>query len=242
MATPGANRYVKRVDQMPAATGTQALASVAARAFACDAALAGVIAGQAKLRQWPNRATLVNIGAPFEAILLLISGRARMSAYGVDGRVVLVQDFASGDLIGEGALIDDGRSEGEIVATDAVEAGSFATPVFIALMSGHACVAIAVSRLLVARLGSATRRMVAGATLSAVGRVYSELLRLARLSPTDRLSISPAPVLAELARSAQTTRETVSRAISALEKRGIIKRNADALVIVAPHRLEDLIV
>jgi DNA-binding GntR family transcriptional regulator len=54
--------------------------------------------------------------------------------------------------------------------------------------------------------------------------------------------ICPAPVLANLAVRAYTTRETVSRAVSALERRGIISRHADALVIVAPHRLEELVV
>jgi CRP-like cAMP-binding protein len=208
-------------------------------AFGCDAALAAVVGAQARFRQWPHRATLIGEGEAFDAILLLVSGRARMFAYGVDGRFVMVQDFGVGDLVGEGALIDEGVAGGEIVATEVVGAGSFATPVFIALMSSHACIALAVSRLLVARLGAATRRLVEGATLSAVGRVHAELLRAARAG--ENMTLSPLPVLAELARTVQTTRETVSRAISALEKRGIVRRSAEALIVVAPHRLEELI-
>jgi CRP/FNR family transcriptional regulator, cyclic AMP receptor protein len=210
-----------------------------ADAFGCDAALAAVVGAQARYRQWPHRATLIGEGEAFDAILLVVSGRARMFAYGVDGRFVMVQDFGVGDLVGEGALIDEGVAGGEIVATEAVGAGSFATSVFIALMSSHACIALAVSRLLVARLGAATRRLVEGATLSAVGRVHAELLRAGRAG--EGMTISPLPVLAELARTVQTTRETVSRAISALEKRGIVRRSAEALTVVAPHRLEELI-
>jgi DNA-binding GntR family transcriptional regulator len=77
-------------------------------------------------------------------------------------------------------------------------------------------------------------------TLSAAGRVHAELLRLARLG--DGHSVRPVPVLAALAVRVHSTRETVSRAINALERRGIVRRDADALVIVAPHRLEELIV
>ena len=40
----------------------------------------------------------------------------------------------------------------------------------------------------------------------------------------------------------QSTRETVSRAVSALERRGIVRRDGDALVIVATQRLEELVV
>jgi DNA-binding MarR family transcriptional regulator len=49
------------------------------------------------------------------------------------------------------------------------------------------------------------------------------------------------PVFAEMALALQTTRETVSRTINGLEKRGIVKRADNALAIVAPHRLEELI-
>ena len=213
--------------------------AIVSETFGCDALLAAVVAQQARYRSWPHRATIVAEGDDLDAILLLISGRARMLAYGVDGRVVLVQDFAVGDLMGEGALIDEGPAESEIVAIDPVGAGSFAPPVFVALMSTHACIALAVSRLLVARLGMATRRLVEGATLSAVGRVHAELLREARAA--SAMTIIPAPVLAELARTVQTTRETVSRAISVLERRGIVRRTAEALTVVAPHRLQELI-
>ncbi len=213
--------------------------AIFASAFGCDAALASVVAQQARYRSWPNRSTIIADGESFDAIVLIVGGRARMLAYGVDGRFVVVQDFAVGDLFGEGALVDDGVAGGEIVAIEPVEAGSFATPVFVALMSTHPCIAMAVSRLLVARLGAATRRLVEGATLSAVGRVHAELLREARAGLG--MTISPAPVLAELARTVQTTRETVSRAISVLEKRGIVRRTADVLTVVAPHRLEELV-
>ena len=235
LADPGTGSY----DAAMAYTLPDAALAIVSETFGCDALLAAVVAQQARYRSWPHRATIVAEGDDLDAILLLISGRARMLAYGVDGRVVLVQDFAVGDLMGEGALIDEGPAESEIVAIDPVGAGSFAPPVFVALMSTHACIALAVSRLLVARLGMATRRLVEGATLSAVGRVHAELLREARAA--SAMTIIPAPVLAELARTVQTTRETVSRAISVLERRGIVRRTAEALTVVAPHRLQELI-
>jgi len=70
-----------------------------------------------------------------------------------------------------------------------------------------------------------------------VGRVYAELLRRA----DDENRISPAPIIAALAVSVQTTRETASRAISKLEHRGIIGRSKDHWEIIAPRQLEDMI-
>ena len=82
--------------------------------------------------------------------------------------------------------------------------------------------------------------MVNRTTLSAPGRVYAELLRLARLG--DGITIRPAPVHAALAVNVQSTRETVSRAVNAIERRGIVRREDDALVIVAAQRLEEMVI
>jgi DNA-binding GntR family transcriptional regulator len=69
--------------------------------------------------------------------------------------------------------------------------------------------------------------------------VHAELLRQAR-EATD-LTIRPAPILSELAVRVGSTRETVSRAVNALERRGIIRREAGALVVVSPRLLEELV-
>ena len=82
-------------------------------------------------------------------------------------------------------------------------------------------------------------RMFEQVALSAVGRVHAELLRQARQA--QELTIRPAPVVADLAVQVATTRETASRAVNALDRRGIIRRGDDQLVVVAPHRLEELI-
>ena len=55
------------------------------------------------------------------------------------------------------------------------------------------------------------------------------------------MTIRPAPVIADLALRVATTRETASRAVNGLERRGIIRRDGDGLTVVAPNRLEEMI-
>ena len=98
---------------------------------------------------------------------------------------------------------------------------------------------LAISRRLIARLAEQNRRLAESSTLSAAGRVHAEILRLARAS--SDLTIRPAPVLSQLAMHVQSTRETVSRTISALQKRGIVRRDESGLTVVAEHRLEELV-
>ena len=81
-------------------------------------------------------------------------------------------------------------------------------------------------------------RMAARIGLSATGRFYRALLMLA----DDEGTIRPAPVVAAMALSVHTTRETGSRALAALLRRGIAERLPDGLRIVSRRMLEDLVV
>jgi CRP/FNR family transcriptional regulator, cyclic AMP receptor protein len=214
-------------------------ATVIARTFNCAPDLASLIAAKAHYRDHAPR-TIILEGAGGEGLLfLMITGRAQALVYALDGRLMLVDDYSSGDIFGEAGLWDDTASGADVTAVDAVRSGQFRSPDFISLMENYSSIALAMSRMLIERLGKTTRRLVEGATLSATGRIHAELLRQARAG--QKMTIAPAPVLSVFALTVQSTRETVSRTINALQKRGIIHRDDHSLTVVAPHRLEELI-
>lgn len=212
---------------------------VLAQTFGCNPAVAAAIAVQARLRDYPARAVIIEGNQVFEHVHVLVDGHARMCAFAIDGRLVAVEDYEAGDLFGETGLFEAQPAQHDISAVVASKGAAFANAVFLELMANYHCVALAVSRRLVARLSIITRRMVEGATLSATGRIHAELLRQAQAGTA--MTICPAPVLSNFALQVQSTRETVSRTIGALEKRGIIRRDEQGLRVVAPHRLEELI-
>ncbi len=225
-------------DQKNGAT-TSMVGDVIARAFNCDADLSTVIQSKAEFNLYPPRSAIVSGRDKTPVVHLVISGQAHSVALAIDGRMVLVADFRSGDLFGEAAILLAHRTPEDVVAVDQVHTGRFGSAAFIGLIENYSCVALAVSRRLTERLSVTTRRMVEGATLSAGGRIHAELLRQARAG--EAMTISPAPIFTEFALRIHSTRETVSRAINALEKRGIVKRTSVGLTIVAPHRLEELV-
>ncbi len=207
--------------------------------FACAPDVAAAIAGRAHERRYPARAIMVSQGQSGAETFLLILGRARAMLYGAEGQLVLLHEYGPGDLFG--ALVEAAPSQdAEVVAVDDVHAALFRMADFLALIELHACVGLALSRMLLRRLRETTGRMVERTTLSAAGRIHAELLRLARQG--DGRTVRPAPVLAALAVRVLSTRETVSRTINALERRGLIRREPDALVIVSPSRLEEMVV
>ena len=135
---------------------------------------------------------------------------------------------------------DDATTSSVTLLVDDVTAATFRTMDFVSLAERHGCVGLTLSRMLMARLRSTTERIYQRTTLSSFGRVYAELLRMAKMG--DGRLIQPVPIFSELAGRVHTTRETVSRAISALERRGLINREGGAMTILAPQRLEELVV
>jgi CRP-like cAMP-binding protein len=208
--------------------------------FACSADVALSIGRRASDRRYPVKAIIVKQGDRPCATFLVIAGRAHALTYGIEGQLVLLHEFLPGDFFGAIANVEPAPEDADVVAAEEVRAAVFLAMDFLALIETHGCVALVVSRALLRQLRAAANRVMERTTLSAAGRVHAELLRLARVG--NGRDVRPAPVLAALAVRVHSTRETVSRTINALERRGIIRREAGALVIVAPHRLEELVV
>lgn len=214
--------------------------SVIMAAFACDPSIANVIDGKAHYLGHEAQSTILWRGDATEHACLMIAGRAQAVSYSASGQLVLIYTYGPGDVFGEASALGmaAGTADGQVLATLPSEVGHFTNAVFIGLIEGYSAVALSVSRLLTKRLGHAQQRMIEASTLSTVGRIHTELLRQARATGDD-MTIRPAPVLTEFALLVHSTRETVSRTINQLEKRGIIKRSPDGLTVTAPHRLED---
>ena len=202
--------------------------------------MAASIGKRALDRRFPVDAILLKQGDRAGSTFLLVAGRAHALSYGQQGHVVLLREFLPGDFFGAIALAEPAPEDADVVAIEDVRAAMFLALDFLGLIETHGCVGLIVSQALLKQLRAASAKMVERSTLSAAGRVHAELLRLARLG--DGRTITPAPVLSALAVRVQSTRETVSRTISALERRGIVRRDEDALFIVAPRRLEESIV
>ncbi|MBF9152232.1 Crp/Fnr family transcriptional regulator [Novosphingobium jiangmenense] len=209
------------------------------RHFACAADVAAQMASAARDNTYSPRAVILGLGARNEQVHVMLSGRARARAISLEGRQAVLEEYQAGDMFGEQALLGQHDLELEIIAVDAVRAAAMMAHVMMTLMATHPAVAVAVSRQLIARLAAQNARLAGNTTLSATGRIHAEILRMGRES--GDLCISPAPVLSQLALRVQSTRETVSRTIAALQRRGIIERDEHSLRIVAEHRLEELI-
>lgn len=203
--------------------------------FRCERDSASTLADIVSVHQHAAGDVLASQGGPANHFWLVTEGAVRVDAFGVDGQRQQLAQYGPGE--GFGAFPEASTHRAEISAASEATLLRFEATRLAAVVAGDAQVGAGMARLLARQLDRALDRMVTRTTYSAAGRVYAELLSLAG----ESARIAPPPKITALALSANTTRETASRAIAVLIRRGIVTRDDTCLVIASPRMLMDLI-
>lgn len=180
-------------------------------------------------------------GEEADKIGYVLSGRAKAVAYSEKGEATWVGYFHTGDFFGHTALLSDSPPPFEIIAETDVKVLYVTTATMQSLLNAHEGLGLEMAKDLALRLDHMTNRLIEAYTLSAKGRICAELSRLSRvigIAPDTRI-IRPNPVFVELAERVNSTRETVSRTVSDLQKKGILAREPGAIIIKNPDRLRE---
>lgn len=166
-------------------------------------------------------------------IWFVLRGEARAVIYSEEGAEIWVQTFAPGDLFGHTCVMTEMPAQFGLVANTVLDVLILPAKVFERHLSQDPGFSRDLAEDLAQRLNVMTLRMFELATLSAPARIGMELLRLAQPIgiDADRMIIRPVPVLSNMALKVQSTRETVSRTVSRLQKLGLIARQPGAIVI-----------
>ncbi|WP_144400898.1 Crp/Fnr family transcriptional regulator [Novosphingobium sp. MBES04] len=178
---------------------------------------------------------LANQGTLSHQCWIVIEGAIRVEAIGVNGQLQQLAQYGPGEFFG--SYPDASQHRAEITAASRSRLLVAESVRLAAEIESDVQLAAGMARLLARQLDRSLDRMVMRSTYSAAGRVYAELLALAG----PEFVIAPPPRVTSLALAANTTRETASRAIGALARRGIISREEDRLVIHSPRMIEELI-
>lgn len=203
--------------------------------FGCDEALALRLDASVIPLAIEHKTVIAHQGDPSDQCWLVIDGTVHIQLIGYDGQKVQLAYHGPGEFFG--AYPDPTTHRADIVAHGEVQALRMPTATLVAMADTHAPIGAGLARRLGRQLDMSLDRMAQRSTLSAPGRVHAELLRLAG----EDNRIAPLPKVTALALNANTTRETASRAISTLERRGVIERTDEAMVIVAPRMLRDMV-
>ena len=179
---------------------------------------------------------LIHQNDPADKVFLVEKGTLAVVRYTENGHEIRLSNLSEGDLIGEmGPLTSEERTS-TVVCTSDVEVNALPVGVFQTFFEENAVFAGAVARCLAMRLLATSNQLTGLATLPVEARLHSELLNLGEQSADDEelFSVSQSPTVSELAIRIHATREATSRAMTQLEKKGLVVRSNKQLQVISP--------
>jgi CRP/FNR family transcriptional regulator, cyclic AMP receptor protein len=193
-----------------------------------------------RTRRFPVGAALFHERTEGDAVLVLPSGRVKLSCVTDGGREALLGIREPGDLIGEMSALDGGPRSATATALEPVEVIAVSSEAFTAFLDRTPGVALVLARMIARRLRDADRKRIEYLAQDAVGRVCSRLVELAdRFGETegDGVHIELAITQEELAGWTGSSREAVIRALRALRELGWIETRRRGVTLLDVEQL-----
>jgi CRP-like cAMP-binding protein len=177
---------------------------------------------------------LVAQDEPATAIYFIAYGRVRLTLLGDSGRELTIGELERGDCFGESAILDDARYATTAVALEEVLLLAIPRDAFVAFAQTHPTVAFRLAVEQTRRLTAANLQVAEMASSTVEARVARALKRLAK---QDGVTMATGVLLRrrvthqELAKLVGTCRETVTRSLAALSRRGLVVADEGRIVV-----------
>jgi CRP-like cAMP-binding protein len=176
-------------------------------------------------RRFGSGAIVFTEGDVSNRVVLVLSGRLKVSACSDDGHEVVLGYRERGDVLGEFAAIDGEPHLATVTAVEPTEALVLPADRFLAGLEERPAVALRLLRSVIGRLRDADRKRLEFASLDATGRLARRLVELAERygeAEGDCIHITLPITQQELAGWVGTSREAVSKGLHRLRERGLI--------------------
>lgn len=170
-----------------------------------------------------------------DALYLVAEGQVKVVLAGEDGREVILSVLGPGSVFGEMALLDDEPRSAHVVAMDRTSLLILRREDFQARLRSSPEVAIGLLRELSRRLRRADDTIGSLVLRDVNGRIAHLLLDLANEEGGTRISRKLTHAI--IAQMVGTSRETVSRTLSALSASGVLTMNRREIVLHNPEAL-----
>ncbi len=191
-------------------------------------------------RRFKAGSTLINEGAPGAEVLVLLSGRVKVTVTTSEGRDIVLGFCGPGELVGELSVIDRRSRSGTTEALEPIEALAISAADFRAMLERSPSFATALLRNLVGRFRDADRQRIEFAAAQTLGRVAARLLELAQRhgEPSgDGIAITLPISQEELAGWTGSSREAVAKALRTLRTLGAIRTERRRITVLDAEEL-----
>lgn len=177
------------------------------------------------------------------SVYFILEGWVKIRTYNLDGKEVTLNVLGKGELFGEMAPLDEVPRSTDVITLVPTVIGNMPAQDFVHLLNTEPKSGIRLAQLMARRLRQVNRRLRLRESDS-VSRVADILLFLAdgQGKAADQGIEIPNLPHRELSSLSGLARETVTRVLSKLEKKGLIQRERDVLCIPDVDALERILV
>jgi CRP-like cAMP-binding protein len=182
---------------------------------------------------------IISAGDERDDIYFILDGEVKVTNLSSNGKDIWHNVLGAGTTFGEMAALTGRTRNASIVAVRATRVAVVSRAEMMVLLKSDPSIAIWLLTEMAERLQQANEMIRSLVAQSLSQRIRAELARLATplTDEPEKLAIEPAPNLSEMARRLNTDRENVSREVSALTARGVLRKETDRLVILDPEFL-----
>ena len=177
-------------------------------------------------------------GKAGDQLLFLLTGQLQVVDVTEDGREVGFNFLKPGDYFGELSVIDGLPRTASVVATENSRVAALPRAQALELFYHQPKVAEHVMNRMAHAIRVASDYRSILAIPNAFQRVYALLHKMKTLAPGGLIVIEPLPTQQAMAIMINTSRETVSRAMHTLQKKGVVEKDLKRLLIRKPDVLQ----
>ena len=170
-----------------------------------------------------------------EQCFFVLEGSVKVTRLSKDGREVILAMLNEGDFFGEMSLLDGESRSANVIALEKTEVLTLDRRDFLDVVNDYPQIAVMLLKELAGRLRKSDRQIASLSLSDAEKRIALCIIRFADeqgVIQNGKVSIPKTPIQQDIANMAGTSRETVSRALSILEKEDLIARNGRELMIL----------
>lgn len=158
-------------------------------------------------------------------VMVLVSGRVKVTYLTMDGREVILDFRGPGELLGEMAVVDGNRRSNTVEAIETVEALAMTAADFKALVASRPSLANKLLQNIIRRFRDSDRKLIEFGASHTVGRVAARLVEMVERFGTVTTAghVIDLPITQEeLAGWTGASREAVAKALHSLRELGLI--------------------
>jgi len=175
-----------------------------------------------------------------QTFFIIVSGSVHVTVISNEGKQSILATLRSGEFFGEMAILDGEPRSASVIAADKCKLLMLYRKSFISILQEYPKITIAMLVEMSRRLRRSNRHINSLSMMSVYGRVADVLLQLSKDNGRkvgSMIVVEDRPTHQTIADMAGTSRETVSRVLSQLQKKGYLTITRKRLVILNEEKL-----